>query len=210
MDLCRALLASGTAVRLRVRGSSMRPAIRDGDLLTVEPISHRSLARGEVVVFVSGTRIVAHRVLGEDAAGQLICRGDYWPCKPEAVACAAILGTVVGVGTRGAPPRRGVQLARWAGWLWSSVVRGPTRAVFGPHAVREPTAGQRGAVPEPVLEPEPSTPHRRCDDLGQERHDRRGRAAELDPLRGSNDALQVATTSVNRKLVRATLTGQPA
>jgi hypothetical protein len=140
-DLCHGLLASGMAVRFRVRGSSMRPAIRDGDLLTVEPISRR-VARGEVVVFVSGTRIVAHRVLDEDTAGQLICRGDYWPCKPEAVPRAAVLGTVVGVGSRGAPPWRGTQLARLAGRLWSLVVRGPTRAVFGPHALRGPTACQ--------------------------------------------------------------------
>ncbi len=50
-------------VRLRVSGSSMVPAMRPGDLITVERASLKDIAQGEIVVFARSGRLVVHRVL---------------------------------------------------------------------------------------------------------------------------------------------------
>jgi signal peptidase len=49
-------------VRLRVSGTSMVPAMRPGDLITLESASLREIAPGEIVVFARSGRLVAHRV----------------------------------------------------------------------------------------------------------------------------------------------------
>ena len=49
------LLAAGTAVRFRAEGGSMDPAIRHGDVVTLEPLGTAPLSPGEVVaVLVRG------------------------------------------------------------------------------------------------------------------------------------------------------------
>lgn len=51
-------------VRLRVSGTSMMPAMRPGDLLTVERAGTADVAPGEIVVFARSGRLVVHRVTG--------------------------------------------------------------------------------------------------------------------------------------------------
>lgn len=51
-------------VRLRVSGTSMVPAMRPGDLITVERADTAQIAPGEIVVFALSGRLVVHRVTG--------------------------------------------------------------------------------------------------------------------------------------------------
>jgi signal peptidase I len=52
------------SVRLRVSGTSMVPAMRPGDLVTIERATANEIAPGEIVAFARSGRLVAHRVTG--------------------------------------------------------------------------------------------------------------------------------------------------
>jgi signal peptidase len=58
-----AVRAAGS-VRLRVSGTSMVPAMRPGDLITVERAGTADISPGEIVVFARAGRLVVHRVTG--------------------------------------------------------------------------------------------------------------------------------------------------
>jgi signal peptidase I len=95
------LLARGYGVRFRASGGSMRPAICDGDVITVEPAAPASLAPGNVIVYRQLDRLFAHRVVsvGADGAGQerLLLRGDATSIFDPPVSPAQVLGEVVAV-----------------------------------------------------------------------------------------------------------------
>ncbi|HUK31015.1 MAG TPA: signal peptidase I [Candidatus Acidoferrum sp.] len=61
-DLVSKAVRKAGRVRLRVSGTSMVPAIRPGDLITVESALLPEIAPGEVIVFIRSGRLVAHRV----------------------------------------------------------------------------------------------------------------------------------------------------
>ena len=111
-DMCAGLLAEGRPVRFRASGSSMTPAIRDGDLLTVEPAGRRPFAEGDVVLYPIGGRFRAHRVLGFDPVRrELVCRGDAWFCRPEIVPEDSVVGVVAGLGLGATPAHSKRKLA---------------------------------------------------------------------------------------------------
>ena len=124
LEVARALLAEGRAVRFRARGWSMAPELRDGDLLTIVPRPRRALRRGDVAFFTLGTRVLAHRVVGRDAAEALICRGDHWLCDPERVPEQAVLGLVVAVNGCDTPLPRPWRRPRWLGHAFSAASAG--------------------------------------------------------------------------------------
>jgi phage repressor protein C with HTH and peptisase S24 domain len=65
------LRRSGTAL-LRVRGTSMRPALRDGDVVAVGAEPPRP---GDIAVVMAGGRILCHRCVTR-SPGRLTLRGD--------------------------------------------------------------------------------------------------------------------------------------
>lgn len=80
-QLSSSLLESGYAVRFRAEGSSMHPAIRNGDVLCVEPVSSDDhLHVGDIVLYLSGEgRPVVHRIIARvRKAGnlRLLIKGD--------------------------------------------------------------------------------------------------------------------------------------
>lgn len=78
--LGRALLADGAPLRFVVRGASMWPALRRGDVVEVEAASVASLRVGDVAVFRQGAVLLAHRVIEvlnpPGGPGRLRLRGD--------------------------------------------------------------------------------------------------------------------------------------
>ncbi|MGH9372056.1 MAG: S24/S26 family peptidase [Vicinamibacterales bacterium] len=92
------LLSSGYRVRFRASGSSMHPAICDGDVITVEPIALSCLAPGSVVVYRRFNRLFAHRLVrietGRSGAPVFVCRGDAASACDAPVAADQILGEV--------------------------------------------------------------------------------------------------------------------
>ncbi|HSA96512.1 MAG TPA: S24/S26 family peptidase [Acidobacteriota bacterium] len=104
--LMGAVLEKGKPFRFEARGESMHPAVRDGDVLTVEPLAGRSPRPGEIVAFVhpetGGVRV--HRVVRLEP-GRFVLKGDNALGADPAVGPEAILGRVVGL-ERGGRRRR--------------------------------------------------------------------------------------------------------
>ena len=74
-----------------VNGSSMLPAIRPGDVLTVNRCAIDDFAPGEVAVFTRDGRLFAHRVLVVGSE-QLITKGDSLPRQDAPVEARHLLG----------------------------------------------------------------------------------------------------------------------
>jgi len=91
--LARDILSQGLNFRFKICGNSMRPLIKDGDYLIVNPVNHLKL--GDIVLFISADdRLVVHRI-SKIKDNFIITKGDAYcgydcPIKREAV-----LGRVV-------------------------------------------------------------------------------------------------------------------
>jgi hypothetical protein len=97
-------LTSGTMVRFRAEGTSMHPAIRDGETITVVAVSTAEVVRGDVLLCRNGTRLLAHRVVdvvtnGTERLFQL--KGDAKIECDATVGARAIVGAVVNVRRNG-------------------------------------------------------------------------------------------------------------
>jgi signal peptidase I len=79
----------------------MRPAICDGDVITVAPASEGSVVAGNVIVYRDRGRLFAHRVVNVEAENgghcRVLLRGDAAPVCDAPVSAAQVLGEVVAV-----------------------------------------------------------------------------------------------------------------
>lgn len=96
-ELMEAVLEKNVPFRFTASGSSMEPFIRDGDVLTISPLS-LPLRRGDVVPFInpSGKQLMVHRILDVSREGYLI-KGDNNSVPDGRIPAAAIIGRVVRV-----------------------------------------------------------------------------------------------------------------
>jgi signal peptidase I len=94
VGLSHDLLASGYRVRFRADGWSMRPAIRDGETVTIEPVLPSSVKEGDIVLLRQNGRPLVHRVvhvgMENGEVVEFIVRGDAKracdaPVKPDDV-----------------------------------------------------------------------------------------------------------------------------
>jgi signal peptidase I len=105
-DLAAEVADSFGRVRLRVSGTSMAPAVRPGDLLSVEGAKLKKISEGQVVVFSRGGRLIAHRVVTQtEKAGEsyLVTRGDRRWRNDVPVSSAEVVGRVTGIERGGSP-----------------------------------------------------------------------------------------------------------
>jgi len=111
-ELLRATIERGASLRTTVRGFSMSPFIKDGDVLTIAPMDQRAPRVGEVIAFVSplGGRMAVHRVVSRQNDGWLL-RGDNSTTNDGVLDLEDMLGRVVRVERDG----RDVQLGVGAG-----------------------------------------------------------------------------------------------
>lgn len=91
-------LSRNHTVLLRVSGSAMRPAIEDGDLVTIDPVSAQSVRSGDIVLYQSlrDTALI-HRVvrLEQRAAGRfVVTRGDASTALDVPVPVHHVMGRV--------------------------------------------------------------------------------------------------------------------
>ncbi len=63
LDLTAELLSRGTRVRFRPTGRSMYPSIREGELITVEPVVPSDVKLGDIILYRSQRGVIAHRVI---------------------------------------------------------------------------------------------------------------------------------------------------
>ncbi len=150
LDLTTELLSQGATVRFRPSGRSMYPSIREGELITVEPVVPSDVKLGDIVLYRSERGPSAHRVVEMSrpqaeprayrAAGFSLrasssrdarvfrLRGDASLSCDQPVAAHQILGRVVGVKRNG----RSVALATRGAKLWHKIrafVAGSRRAL---------------------------------------------------------------------------------
>lgn len=100
------LASRGVTVTLTVRGTSMCPALRDGDVVTIAPARGATVPIGAVVAaeVPAAGGLVLHRAVGRCGGGVLL-RGDNAARPDGIVADAAVLGLVVRVEREGRPTR---------------------------------------------------------------------------------------------------------
>jgi uncharacterized repeat protein (TIGR01451 family) len=94
--LSQTLLSKGLGFRFQARGRSMQPAIRDGEILHVQPVTLKELSEGDIVLFASGANYTAHRLILADCAQDVfITKGDAGAEKDGILQGREILGKVV-------------------------------------------------------------------------------------------------------------------
>jgi hypothetical protein len=97
-EVCADLLRNGFGVTFRAPGWSMHPTIRDGEIITAEPVASEQVKRGEIVLYRVGEALLAHRVVGlrmDNGYPQFLVRGDAPGAQTEGVTAGQILGRVV-------------------------------------------------------------------------------------------------------------------
>lgn len=116
-------LARGESVRVRVRGVSMLPWLREGEQVCVRPAAGRRLCRGDIALFRrTPSRLILHRVVGvrtEAAAVVCDCLGDSESGNPERVPASSVIGVVETTPVRRAAYRTLHRPRRWLNRLLS-------------------------------------------------------------------------------------------
>lgn len=80
LDLAAEILNQGRNLRFRARGVSMRPFIRDGDLLEIRLLPSQAIRRGDILLYrTTSARSLVHRVTRVRSQGgtrQFLLHGD--------------------------------------------------------------------------------------------------------------------------------------
>jgi cell wall-associated NlpC family hydrolase len=83
----------------------MQPTIKDGEAITVAPVSSHQVKRGDILLYCTGRGMIAHRVVktgvDRERGAYFIMRGDSSVSADEPVAAGRVLGKVVSVERRG-------------------------------------------------------------------------------------------------------------
>jgi hypothetical protein len=99
-DLAIQSLRAGNMLRVRARGGSMLPFLRDGDVLVVRPVGARGIRIGDVLCYEPPSGgLCLHRVVARGERG-FVTRGDALPYLEEVPETAA-LGVVTARQRRG-------------------------------------------------------------------------------------------------------------
>jgi len=119
-NLAAEALRDAGRVRLLVTGSSMVPALRPGDLITVESAAAAEISPGEIVVFALSGRLVVHRLAamlpaktGNPRDLLMATRGDRARREDPLVSSGELLGRVTQIerGSRRVRPRNRLNAA---------------------------------------------------------------------------------------------------
>ncbi len=93
--LVKEILSKGAECRFQAKGHSMSPFIKDGDIVTISPLTHSSPGLGDVVAFnrPENEKLIIHRVV-EKRNNDYYVRGDNVPEADGLVQAKDILGYV--------------------------------------------------------------------------------------------------------------------
>jgi signal peptidase I len=125
LEQARLLLSKNLPVELRMSGSSMSPAVEDGDVVTVEPLRDEPIRQGDIVLYQSRyDTAVIHRVVRLDRSSSnrtIVTRGDLASTNDPPVPVHRVLGRVklierAGERIKMVRPRRGLK-AVLHGWF---------------------------------------------------------------------------------------------
>lgn len=99
LEISDLLLREGN-INLRILGSSMYPALRQGDTIRVEPTSIQGLRIGDIALFHRGGQLICHRIVKKHQTNGkvfIVTKGEIGSCRDEPVPAEDILGKVVEV-----------------------------------------------------------------------------------------------------------------
>ena len=112
-NVATGLLRDGYGVRFYAKGWSMYPTIKDGEMITVEPVVPSQVKRGDILLHHNGKGVIAHRVVRiarkkapfntQNSVLDIffILRGDASSTCDEPVEADQALGKVVSVERNG-------------------------------------------------------------------------------------------------------------
>jgi len=105
LALSKDILKRGKSIRFQARGWSMRPFIRDGDIITISPVEDSALKTGDVVLYLgAGNRIIVHRIINKykkEGRITLLVKGDAAFGSAEKVEAQNVLGKVTAIDRNG-------------------------------------------------------------------------------------------------------------
>lgn len=104
-----AVIERNQVLRMKVRGLSMSPLIRDGDVATITPMRGCPAEVGEVVAFSRNGdgKLTIHRVVAREKNGWRL-RGDSCAGDNGVIPAARIIGRITGVDRQGRSIRFGI------------------------------------------------------------------------------------------------------
>jgi signal peptidase len=155
-ELAAELLHSSRNMRLRVTGHSMLPAIWPGDALIVEPVAGDSVGNGDIVLFSSGTRFVAHRVVAKSSACSAIeTQGDAVAQADQPIPSDEVLGKVAFIVRDGkcAKPGKRLDLPQRTAAAFLRRSKLAARVAVGIHNFRQTSQRNTSQVTEPSFAP---------------------------------------------------------
>jgi signal peptidase len=125
-ELSKDVLARGACLRFQARGGSMRPFIRDGDILEVQPIEVAEVRVGDVVFFQGHWgNMLAHRLVhktqAENGETTLIAKGDGASQCDRPVRPDELFGEVISIERRQKRVDLDSGLMKLMGLLWAKV-----------------------------------------------------------------------------------------
>ena len=92
------LLKTGYKVKTRAGGNSMFPFIKDNTWIEITPLPRKKIKKGDVVVFRSNQKILAHRLIQIDKTNDIyLTRGDFCQKMDNPLSRSEILGKVIKV-----------------------------------------------------------------------------------------------------------------
>lgn len=116
LEISLTLLQQGCRVRFRPGGQSMRPAIKDGEAILVEPVKLSQIHPDDIILYRMERGVIAHRVQRlEQRGGDIlfITRGDTSHADDAPVPAEDVLGLVVAVERDGRTITLTGRTARW-------------------------------------------------------------------------------------------------
>jgi hypothetical protein len=120
-ELAAAHLHAGNPLKIRARGLSMWPFLRDGSDVELMPCTSHELDVGDVVLIKTGAGLLLHRIVGREGGG-FRTKGDARRRDDGVIPRGRILGRLP-------RRRRGVLIAAmsrrfgWAIWLSANMYR---------------------------------------------------------------------------------------
>ena len=143
-ELSAEILGRGVSLRFEAHGQSMATFVRDGDILTIEPVPAVALRRAEVAFYrTAAGAMAAHRVVGRRVqAGQVVVltRGDAVLGPADRVPAGRVLGRVVTLDRGGRMICLDHRGRKFAPILWIGLYPA------GPILLQLARAGNRGAL----------------------------------------------------------------
>jgi signal peptidase len=105
VELTAELLERGACVRFQATGQSMYPAVKDGEIIKVEPVEPSHIKKGDIVLYRMKKGVIAHRVVHiERRNGDppfFVLRGDALGTCDGIVEPRQVIGRVISVERNG-------------------------------------------------------------------------------------------------------------